>query len=142
MPEFFYFMLIMLIAVILFTMLLLFVLSKDWKKLEELYRANYPAPSNLKRFEYGSVGIANYNGSLCIGVTQQGLYLSIVPIFNFGLKPILIPWNAIQKIESTGIPFFKKASLTLSSPSIKIIIKKGIILSAKQYLPAYISNWE
>ena len=135
-------MLIMLIVVILFTMVLLFFLSKDWKKLEELYRWNCPAPSNLKRFEYGSVGIANYIGSLCIGITQQGLYLSIVPIFNFGLKPILIPWNAIQKIESAGIPFFKKASLTLSSPSIKIFIRKSIMVSAKQYLPTHFSNWE
>lgn len=140
MPENFYSLLV--IGIILFAVVLLFVLSRDWKKLEELYRTNDPAPSNLSRFEYGIIGIAYYRGSLCIGTNSQGIYFCLVPIFNFGLKPILIPWNVIQKIESADIPFFKRVRLTLSSPSIKISIRKDIIVSAKQYLPANLSNWE
>ena len=119
MPENFYSILI--IGVILFAIVLLFFLSKDWKKLEELYKTNDPPPSNLKRFEYGTIGIAYYRGSLCVGITSQGIYFCLVPIFNFGLKPILIPWSAIQKIESADIPFFKRVRLTLSSPSMKFL---------------------
>ena len=142
MSENFFSLPFMITGVILFSIVLLFFLSKDWKRLEELYRTNDSPPSNLKRFEYGSVGIANYRGSLCVGITQKGLYLSIVPILNFGLKPILIPWTAIQSIETYGIPLFKRVCLTVSSPSVKIFLRNDLLLPAKQYLPAHISNWE
>lgn len=125
---------LLIILVLLFAALILFVLSNDWKKLEKLYITNEPAPKNLTRFEYGSVGIAYYRGSLCVGTNSKGIYLSIVPLFNFGLKPILIPWNSIERIEEANTVFASRVRLFLKSPLIKIVIRKDLLKEAKQYL--------
>jgi hypothetical protein len=126
---------------IVFTAVLVFVLSTDWNKLAKLYRTDEPAPANLSRFEYGSVGMAYYKGSLNVGVTSQGLYLSIFPLFNFGLPPLLIPWNAIRKIEPANQLFVQRFRLYLTEPDVKIILRKETLEPARKYLAAQGIEW-
>ncbi|MDZ7959510.1 MAG: hypothetical protein RMY34_16775 [Aulosira sp. DedQUE10] len=133
--------LILIAGSILFSVILIFVLSVDWKKLANLYSTNEPAPANLSRFEYGSVGMAYYKGSLNIGVTPQGLYLSIFPLFNFGLPPLLIPWSAIRKIEPANQLFVQRFRLYLTKPDLKIVLRKEALEPARKYLAAQGIEW-
>ncbi|BAY91573.1 MULTISPECIES: hypothetical protein [unclassified Tolypothrix] len=126
---------------ILFWLFLIFLLSFDWNKLAKLYRTNEPAPANLSRFEYGSVGMAYYKGSLNVGVSPQGLYLSIFVLFNFGLPALLIPWSAIRKIESANQLFVQRFRLYLTEPDVKIILRKEALEGARKYLAAQGIEW-
>ncbi|MBD2165075.1 hypothetical protein H6G04_11750 [Calothrix membranacea FACHB-236] len=126
---------------ILFWVILIFVLSFDWNKLAKLYSTNEPAPANLSRFQYGSVGMAYYKGSLNVGVSPQGLYLSIFVLFNFGLPALLIPWSAIRKIESANQLFVQRFRLYLTEPDVKIILRKEALEGARKYLAAQGIEW-
>lgn len=126
---------------ILFMVFLIFVLSADWNKLAKLYSTDEPAPANLSRFEYGTVGMAYYKGSLNVGVTPQGLYLSIFPLFNFGLPALLIPWSAIRKIEPANQLFVDRFRLYLTAPDVKIILRKAALEGARKYLAAQGIEW-
>ncbi|AFY33233.1 hypothetical protein [Calothrix sp. PCC 7507] len=139
MPENFYPLLIAFF--ILFTVILIFVLSVDWNQLAKLYRTDEPAPANLSRLEYGLVGMAYYKGSLNVGVTPQGLYLSIFPLFNFGLPPLLIPWSAIRKIEPANQLFTQRFRLYLTKPDVKIVLRKEALEGARKYLAAQGIEW-
>jgi hypothetical protein len=122
------------IFLIIFSVFLFFMFSKDWKKLAESYRTDEPAPENIKNFEFGSIGMTYYKGSLCIGITQKGLYLRIFPLFNFGLEPLLIPWNHIKKIELANTLFAEQVCITPISSEVKVTIRKEFLDSAKHYL--------
>jgi hypothetical protein len=63
-------------------MILLF--RHDWNRLAQLYRT-YEPPPNISWMESGSVGLIYYKGTLNLGITRQGLYLSLFPLFRFGL---------------------------------------------------------
>lgn len=126
---------------ILYMVILIYILSVDWNHLAKLYRTEEPPPANLSRFEYGSVGMAYYKGSLNVGVTSQGLYLSIFPLFNFGLPPLLIPWSAIRKIEPANQLFVQRFRLYLTKPDVKIILRKEALEGARKYLAAQGIEW-
>ncbi|BAY20946.1 hypothetical protein NIES2100_06900 [Calothrix sp. NIES-2100] len=126
---------------ILFTIILIFVLSVDWNKLGKYYSTNEPPPANVSRFEYGSVGIAYYKGSLNVGVTPQGLHLSIFILFNFGLPALLIPWSAIRKLEPANQLFAQRFRLYLTEPDVKIILRKDALEPARKYLAAQGIEW-
>ena len=126
---------------ILFMVILSFMFRVDWNDLAKLYRTNEPAPANLSRFQHGSVGLVYYKGTLNVGVTPQGLYLSIFPLFNFGLPPLLIPWSAIRKIEPANQLFVQRFRLYLTAPDVKIILRKEALEGARKYLAAQGIEW-
>ncbi|MBD2354600.1 hypothetical protein H6G41_08145 [Tolypothrix sp. FACHB-123] len=126
---------------ILIMVIVIFILSVDWNKLAKYYSTNEPAPANLSRFQYGSVGMAYYKGSLNVGVTPQGLYLSIFILFNFGLPALLIPWSAIKKIEPANQLFMQRFRLYLTKPDVKIILRKEALEPARKYLVAQGIEW-
>lgn len=126
---------------IIIMVIVIFVLSLDWNKLAKYYSTNEPAPANLSRFQYGSVGMAYYKGSLNVGVTPQGLYLSIFILFNFGLPALLIPWSAIRRIEPANQLFTQRFRLYLTEPDVKIILRKEALEPARKYLVAQGIEW-
>ncbi|WP_243721030.1 hypothetical protein [Nostoc sp. 106C] len=113
----------------------------DWSRLAQLYRTYEEPPPNFWRMESGAVGLVYYKGTLNVGITRQGLYLSIFPLFSFGLPPLLIPWSAIRKIEPANQLFVERFRLYLSSPEIKLILRKDVLEPAKEYLAAQGFEW-
>ncbi|OUL30652.1 hypothetical protein BV372_21270 [Nostoc sp. T09] len=113
----------------------------DWSLLAQSYRTQEPPPSNISGMESGSVGFIYYKGTLNVGITRQGLYLSIFPLFSFRLPPLLIPWSAIRKIEPANRMFMERFRLYLSSPEIKLILRKDVLEPAKEYLAAQGFEW-
>lgn len=123
------------------TVVVMLVFAYDWKRLAKIYRTYEPPPPNFSRMEHGSVGLVYYKGTLNVGVSSEGLYLSVFPLFSFGTPPLLIPWSAIQKIEPANALFVERFRLYLREPQVKIIIGKEILSPAKEYLAAQGFEW-
>ncbi|MBE9000041.1 hypothetical protein IQ274_17820 [Nostoc sp. LEGE 12447] len=123
------------------TIVMIFLFRHDWNRLAKLYRTKEAPPSNFFRMQSGSVGLVYYKGTLNVGITPQGIYLSIFPLFGLGLPPLLIPWSAIRKIEPANQLFIERFRLYLSSPKVKLILSKDILEPAKEFLATQGFEW-
>lgn len=117
--------------------LLLFPYMSGWNRLAKLYGTKQSPPPNLAWMETGSVGLVVFKGVLSVGVTSQGIYLNVFPVFRFGYPPLLIPWSAIKKIEPADALFVQRYRFYLDSPKIKIILRKELLEPAKKFLSNY-----
>lgn len=123
------------------TIVMIFLFRHDWNRLAKLYRTQEAPPQNFSWMQSGSVGLVYYKGTLNVGVTPQGIYLSIFPLFSFGLTPLLIPWSAIRKIEPANQLFIKRFRLYLSSPKVILILSRDILSPAKEFLATQGFEW-
>ncbi|QHG16790.1 hypothetical protein A6V25_14155 [Nostoc sp. ATCC 53789] len=123
------------------TIVMIFLFRHDWNRLAKLYRTKEAPPQNFSRMQSGSVGLVYYKGTLNVGITPQGIYLSIFPLFGLGLPPLLIPWSAIRKIEPANQLFIERFRLHLSSPKVKLILSKDILEPAKEFLATQGFEW-
>ncbi|MEH2302722.1 MAG: hypothetical protein V7K88_28025 [Nostoc sp.] len=123
------------------TIVMIFLFRHDWNRLAKLYRTQEAPPLNFSRMESGSVGLVYYKGTLNVGTTPQGIYLSIF-LFSFGLTPLLIPWSAIRKIEPANELFIiKRFRLYLNSPKVTLILSRDILEPAKEFLATQGFEW-
>ncbi|MEH2463820.1 hypothetical protein [Nostoc sp.] len=121
---------------------MIFLFRHDWNRLAKLYRTKEAPPLNFSRMESGSVGLVYYKGTLNVGTTPQGIYLSIFFLFSFGLTPLLIPWSAIRKIEPANELFIiKRFRLYLNSPKVTLILSRDILEPAKEFLAIQGFEW-
>ncbi|MEH2125422.1 MAG: hypothetical protein V7K44_13885 [Nostoc sp.] len=120
---------------------MIFLFRHDWNRLAKLYRTEEAPPQNFSRMQNGSVGLVHYKATLNVGITPQGIYLSIFPLFSFGLTPLLIPWSAIRKIELANQLFIERFRLYLSSPKVTLILNKDILESGKEFLASQGFEW-
>ena len=124
------------------TIVMIFLFRHDWNRLAKLYRTKEAPPLNFSRMESGSVGLVYYKGTLNVGTTPQGIYLSIFFLFSFGLMPLLIPWSAIRKIEPANELFIiKRFRLYLNSPKVTLILSRDILEPAKEFLATQGFEW-
>ena len=123
------------------TIVMIFLFRHDWNRLANLYSTQEAPPQNFSRMNSGSVGLVYYKGTLNVGTNSQGIYLSIFPLFSFGLTPLLIPWSAIRKIEPANQLFIERFRLYLSSPKVKLILSKDILEPAKEFLATQGFEW-
>jgi hypothetical protein len=65
-------------------------------------------------FQSGSLNglFGNYHNCLMIRANQEGLYLSVFPLFRFGHPPLFVPWHEIT-VTRTQFLFFKRMRLAL-----------------------------
>lgn len=120
---------------------MIFLFRHDWNRLAKLYRTQEAPPLNFSRMRSGSVGLVYYKGTLNVGTNPQGIYLSIFPLFSFGLTPLLIPWSAIRKIEPANQLFIQRFRLYLSSPKVTLILNKDILEPGKEFLATQGFEW-
>ncbi|MEH2281157.1 MAG: hypothetical protein V7K90_07400 [Nostoc sp.] len=120
---------------------MIFLFRHDWNCLAKLYRTQEAPPLHFSRMRSGSVGLVYYKGTLNVGTNPQGIYLSIFPLFSFGLTPLLIPWSAIRKIEPANQLFIQRFRLYLSSPKVTLILNKDILEPAKEFLATQGFEW-
>jgi len=69
-----------------------------WKRLAQRFRYDAPFTGTIwkmqcAQFRYGM----NYNNCLTVGAGSEGMYLAMIPFFNFGHAPLLIPWSEITE---------------------------------------------
>lgn len=124
-----------------FTIVMIFLFRHDWNHLAKLYSTQEAPPLNFSRMRSGSVGLMYYKGTLNVGTNSQGIYLSIFPLFSFGLTPLLIPWSAIRKIEPANQLFIERFRLYLRSPKVKLVLSKDMLEPAKEFLATQGFEW-
>ncbi len=75
-----------------------------WRSLAARYRTHERAPAGTRHFCYMGINRwVGYKGALSVGMTSQGLYLAVWPIFRFGHPPLLIPWAEISAPSETWL---------------------------------------
>ncbi|MCL1474182.1 hypothetical protein [Argonema antarcticum] len=110
-----------------------FLFSRSWLSLAKLYKTNQPPPHNIRRMRQGYVGWIRYRGALNIGITHEGIYLSIMRPFNIGTPPLLIPWRAIDRIEKVTSFFVQSYRLHLKDNKTTLILNKEDLEGSQLY---------
>lgn len=77
------------------------LMYEPWFKLSQTYRSELPPPKVFFKEQNGILGQTRIKGCLNIGITERGLYLSVTSPSSYLIKPLLIDWEAIAKIETT-----------------------------------------
>lgn len=85
-----------------------------WMKLAKLYPG--ADTSSGDRCGYASAGLrwlVGYNRCLTITVSAQGIHMRPMFMFRIDHAPILIPWDAVLKIEDKSLALFKRLDFTV-----------------------------
>ena len=68
------------------------------------------------------VGSVGYGKCLTVGVSHEGLYLAVMPIFALGSPPLFVPWKNVTNITKGRRFFFMQmGSLAVGNPTITTI---------------------
>lgn len=110
-----------------------FLFSRSWLSLAKLYKTNQAPPHNIRHRKHGYVGWIRYKGTLNVGITPEGIYLSAIVIFNIGTPPLLIPWKAIDRIEKVNNLFVQSYRLHIKNNQTTIILNKEELQAAKLF---------
>ena len=76
----------------------LLAMLSGWKRLAARYRCSTPLPGTKWRIRTGAMRLymkTNYGNCLRVTVSDKGLGLWIVWLFQMGHPPLLIPWSEI-----------------------------------------------
>ena len=102
-----------------------FLMSKmsGWSTLAEQFRLRDKDSftGQRKYCRWGKIGLIGYNNCLKVGVSQEGLYLALMPLFRVGSPPLLIPWMHVSKIETNKFLFGEEAVVYIGTPIITTV---------------------
>jgi hypothetical protein len=97
-----------------------------WKQLAYYYPYNNQMIDKKKDFQWANVGGISYKGCMTIGGNNQGLYLSILPLFSFCSAKLFIPWNDI-KTAKKKYWWFPVLELSINqTPTVKIMFLQSM----------------
>ena len=99
------------------------IVRSSWKPLEVFFPAQVPSDTSYgRKFQSFSFGLVNYGFSIHVVIDDEFLHLTPIWIVSqFGLKPISIPWEAIEPLPTT-----KSAIRTL-----RVKIRKQTVIGPK-----------
>ncbi|MGI4735715.1 MAG: hypothetical protein ACRYG7_11110 [Janthinobacterium lividum] len=73
-----------------------------WQQLASAYRvASLPPAADVRLLGWAKVGGVSYKNILRVGACPEGLAFNVFFLFRFFHPPLLIPWSAIGRIQST-----------------------------------------
>ncbi len=77
------------------------IVRASWKPLEADFPARQPNTASYgRKFQSFAIGLVNYGYSIHVVIDDECLHLRpIWLVSRFGLKPVSIPWEAIQPIK-------------------------------------------
>lgn len=85
------------------------------------------------------VGAGQYKGCLTIGLCDEGMYLKVLPLFAVGHPPLLIPWQAIERVQNRRLWRFDSFVLTVRVAQFKTVeitlYQRAIIEAIRQRVP-------
>ncbi len=121
------------VAGVLLFLLIGFVLSvvSGWQELARRYRATAPPRGTRFGAVTGRVGPVNYNSSLTIYVSSEGLYLTILKLFRLSHPDLFIPWGAVTGRQAARTLFFDAVDLAIGQPYLAtIMLPKRVLADA------------
>lgn len=119
-----------------------FLISRfGWSKLAAHFRTEMAPEGQQFSMVTGRVAHANYNSVLTVGITPQGLYLSVMFLFRVGHPPLLIPWQAIKDVLPKSGLWRNMHLLVIGEPRITtILLPEEILREAEQDIAAWLSD--
>ena len=80
-----------------------------------------PFVGDKSYFNSGRIGPTCFRGILTIGISNEGLYLSMPRIWAVGAKPLLIPWKYLYSARKQKIFFSDYVTIDVDNPKITTI---------------------
>lgn len=121
--------------------ILLISYASGWNELARYYKTEQSPPVDLLNEQSGKIGGYSYKNAINVGVSEQGLYLSVNSFIRFlNMPPLLIPWEAVIHVRPDNNSFFGEGyQLDIGIPIITTLIlprtalkKAQTILETKQ----------
>lgn len=72
-----------------------------WQRLAADFRQVELPSSRQFGFAQAKVGVVGYTGIITAGVSPEGLSLRVSSLFRVGHPPLLIPWSAIEPLQTS-----------------------------------------
>lgn len=104
--------------------------AMGWRPLAARYPADGPATGPSLGLTSGTIGLANYNGSLRVSVEREGLHLAVMALFRVGHPPMLIPWSEITSVTQKNALWARWYTLRIGTPHVTTVRLPGRIVDA------------
>ncbi|MBX3436055.1 MAG: hypothetical protein KF861_01085 [Planctomycetaceae bacterium] len=113
--------LVIAVAAVVFSLLWVAILLAaaqlgGWAALAEHFRSDHRPLGKPHYLCSGSFGRMNYGFCLTIGVSDDGLSLSVLPFFRVGHPPLLIPWREFHSTRVRRLLFFRWTETCVGMP--------------------------
>jgi len=95
--------------------------ESGWMALAKKYRIKHTYSGEKSYLRSGKMGPTYFRSVLTIGVLPEGLYLAIIPPFNIGSPPLLIPWSKLHHIHRRKGWFLDQMVMDADDPKITTI---------------------
>ncbi|QSQ14978.1 hypothetical protein [Myxococcus landrumensis] len=106
-----------------------------WHGLARQFRADGPAPSDLRNFTSGKIGWLDYKNCLAVGGDAQGLYLVPNLVFRLFHPPLRIPWSELHDRELSSFFFVKLDTFRAGESSTRIQLRAAVTEPFDFYMP-------
>jgi hypothetical protein len=92
-----------------------------WSALAARYAAPGPPQGRRHAMVRGAVGGVEYNGSLNVTVSGQGLHLSVIRLLKLAHPDLFIPWDAVTARQERKLFRWETVRLSIGQPVIATI---------------------
>ena len=114
--------------------------AMGWRRLAGRYPAAARPEVTARRVATATsarLGVVNYNGTVHVGVSPEGLHLSVMSIFRVGHPPLLIPWDEIEASPPHREWFREVCELRLGQPDpLSITLPRHVLDAAAEAVVA------
>ncbi len=106
-----------------------------WARMAKVYRAQEEPWGRPFLWRSGKVGWASYSNCLNFHVTQEGLFVGVILIFQLGSPTLFIPWCDMQVIrEDIWLFFHHTVTVGIGDPRITTITMPRDVLEQSPFL--------
>ena len=88
-----------------------------WRGLSKLYASGSNPSDSTWYAQSGRIGWLAYRNCLIVGVSAEGLYLSVLLPFRPGHSALLIPWTDIDGVDENTVLFMKCTVVRVGAPT-------------------------
>jgi len=92
-----------------------------WSRLAQRYAATQQPSGTIYSRQTAELGLMRYRSCLTVGMSPEGLYLKVWPMFRLGHPPLLIPWADVSQPKEVSKFFHQHAEVALGSPPTAVL---------------------
>ena len=89
-----------------------------WSRLGKSYRCAAEPKAWRYTWQSGSVGLVSYRNCLHIGVSEDGLFLSVPWVFRVGHPALFIPWAQIHNVQNHQLLWVRRVHFEVGDPAL------------------------
>ncbi len=104
--------------------------ATGWRRLAARYPADAPPVHRVASQTSARIRWTNYNGVLHVGVSREGLHLSVMALFRVGHPPMRIPWSAITNVRRHREWFRDVCTLRIGEPATTVTLPAHVLDAA------------